>query len=304
MNTVTASRLAAPFATALALAACGAPTDPGADAPVEIVYWGGVPSGIYLSNADGSNARLIAPTDGNLDCLSWSPDGRRIAFAQTLDQETYQIWLTDVETKVQTPLTVGPNEHTCPSWSPDGTRIAYFFRSSGQSGYLVRTMKPDGSDDKPLSSVSVSSDKAAWSPDGKRIAVTTADRFPQVALIDVVTGAIGAPLTPVNTEWNGAPAWSPDGTMIAYGAERDGPYAIYVMNVDGTAQRPVTPPGPFPLGGGNWPTWSPDGHWLAYEDHPNGFGGPTQVMASMLDGSQTYLVAAGAGQPAWRPSSR
>jgi Tol biopolymer transport system component len=62
--------------------------------------------------------------------LSWSPDGRRLAFSRSYSGAGRQIWLSRPDGDDPTPLTNDPfYHHSAPRWSPDG-RYLLFMRSS------------------------------------------------------------------------------------------------------------------------------------------------------------------------------
>ena len=271
----------------------------------EIAYWGSEPdgAGIYLVNERGENPQLITATDGYVACLSWSPDGRRIAFAQSNGQElVYQIWIADVEALADTQITSGPDEHTCPSWSPTGSRIAYFFRQTDSNTYTLRSLSPNGSSDQLMSAARVGPNRAAWSPDGRFVAVQMHEPFGQIGLLDALTGGIVDTLTAAGTLGNWAPIWSSSADKIAFATQRDGVLAIYVMNPDGSDQRRIGPFGPPPFGGATWPTWSPDGRRIAYEYNTEGSGLEAEIRTSPIAVDTGVVVVPNARQPAWRPT--
>lgn len=167
------------------------------------------------------------------ESLSLSPDGSRIAFVHNIfstDQPQLRgdIWVMDADGSNPQQLTRGDDLDRQPRWSPDGTRIAYtrLFGNSGLHG--VRIINADGSGDRSLLAVDLEKDTfgqlsqpeqsqdAAWSPDGKRLAVVT-------------TSGLGV----VNADGSGLrtlpevagrlfrddpehPSWSPDGQWIAF----------------------------------------------------------------------------------------
>lgn len=100
-------------------------------------------------------------------------------------------------------------------------------------------------------------DSPAWSPDGKRLAVSL------VGDIWIMNSDGSDPLQLTSdAALDTHPAWSPDGTRIAFnreGADPAGPQ-ISVMNADGTGVTPITVGPPSSLS----PSWSPDGSKIAF----------------------------------------
>ena len=91
---------------------------------------------IYVMYADGSNLTNLTNTPGIRDeSAAWSPNGRTIGFARTLN---FWIYLMNADGSNQTQLTNTPGG--APVWSPDGTRIAW----PNMSGE-IRTIDADGS---------------------------------------------------------------------------------------------------------------------------------------------------------------
>jgi TolB protein len=105
----------------------------------------------------------------------------------------------------------------------------------------------------------------AWSPDGKRLAVTlTRDAGSQIYLID----ADGSGLTrltrsgAIDTE----PVWSPDGQWIYFTSDRGGSPQIYRVASSGGDARRITFEGTYNVS----PDVSPDGRYLAYIQRDGG----------------------------------
>ena len=118
-----------------------------------------------------------------------------------------------------------------------------------------------------------------WSPDGKRIVVTSPcstkrSLYPGSGLIiiDVESGALTQ--LPASLEGDFDPAWSPDGRWIAYTSLVDGQRQLYKINLQDLS---VTR-----LSDGNYrdfsPAWSPDGTQIAF--------------VRILDTSQIWLMDA------------
>ncbi len=98
----------------------------------------------------------------------------------------------------------------------------------------------------------------AWSPDGKRVAVSWLDRIwtlaPDGRDARPLDSARGKPLDARGFAER-EPAWSPDGSRIAYASDREGTFDIYSAPVNGgTPTRLTSLPGDE-----RWPSWTRDG---------------------------------------------
>ena len=173
--------------------------------------------GIYVANADGSNLRRVTDQTPAGAPLSWSPDGRQIAFGavfcdpgmncgdaydgERLEEVAHDIAIVDVDGSNLRRLSLA-GEETGPKWSPDGTVIA-FVKDDG-----IHVMKPDGSELRQLF--------------GEFLGL--------------------------------GPSWSPDGRMIAFSGYPDGKCCeIFVMNANGSDVRRLTNSAEEKV----WPSWSP-----------------------------------------------
>ncbi|MGE0463565.1 MAG: gamma-glutamyltransferase, partial [Vicinamibacterales bacterium] len=130
---------------------------------------------------------------------------------------------------------------------------------------------------------------AAWSPDGRRIAVSYLDRIWTMnpdgrqarALVGAESGAVER-----------EPAWSPDGTRIAHAANRGGGFDI-VVTVAKTGASTVVAAMP---GDERWPSWTPDGRLVfAHRGAP-----PAGRGADASRQWDLYLAIPVAGSDAWQ----
>jgi dipeptidyl aminopeptidase/acylaminoacyl peptidase len=171
---------------------------------------------------------------------------------------------------------------------------AAFPGANGRIAYNARgiyTANPDGSDAR-LAVAGSGVSRAAWSPNGARLAYTReaggAGGCPEVHVANAdgsgearLTGASGC-------SGSSAPAWSPDGTRIAFISERGGSPAplgpeLYVMNADGSNQLRLTDSAMVE----REPAWSPDGTRIAFSGAPSSPPG--------TEGSHDIYVVGAAG---------
>lgn len=124
----------------------------------------------------------------NANHLSWSPDGRRIAFDRDLERSEggkvipplRAIYVLDVATGVASKLADG----TSPSWSPSGKLIAFYDYSPGRddvkrgwyatNANRVSSIGPNGTDYKTLATFHRDESLTVppvWSPDSRTILI-------------------------------------------------------------------------------------------------------------------------------------
>jgi Tol biopolymer transport system component len=235
--------------------------------------------GIWIMNADGSEPHLVLAAAVYGGTLTWSPDGRKIAFAQygcapsfsSCSTSLYTVsvdgtGLTELMPAAQAPC--GPGCHWAddfdPAWSPDGKTIAFISDrdpsspTSRSPRYRLFTMSPDGTGLTNLEPSASDQFGPDWSPDSQRLAfVKTPDGFPQVYVMDA-DGTGEARLTDVPGFSAANPSWAPDGTEIVFnvtghvcGAQCESD--LYTVKPDGTALDLLLGPGSHSVN----PAWQP-----------------------------------------------
>jgi Tol biopolymer transport system component len=179
-----------------------------------------------------------------------SPQGRRLAYTQTLDD--INIWRIELDAagkaKSQTELIASTFGDHGPDYSPDGRMIAF---TSGRSGNnAIWVCESDGSKPRLLHSCGpYVTGTPRWSPDGRWIAFDSrscapgADGNPDIYLISA-DGRQPARLTTDPAE-DVAPSWSRDGRWIYFGSNRGGSMQIWKMPAAGGQPTQVTEQGGF-----------------------------------------------------------
>jgi Tol biopolymer transport system component len=223
---------------------------------------------IYSMRGDGSNVKALT-NDGHSHNAVWSPDGRRILFIHDSALETKPDYR---------------EQKGFESYHPIELQL---MDKDGRNRHLLRRMEP----------VIFS---AAWSPDGKTLAITciteALTKLPHAADEPVRAGLFLLPASGQGEPrllFRGAytPAWSPDGKKLAFSVENPrGMWAIHVANADGSQDVQLTDP----IRSGGSPAWSPDGRLIAFDE----FGDQARQQIFVMD-ANGYNVRQLTDSPKW-----
>jgi TolB protein len=108
-----------------------------------------------MDNPDGAPAPVNLTNNAGSDSEpNWSPDGSKIAFASTRDNN-HNIYVMNADGSGQTRLTRNVAPDFSPAWSPDGTRIVFQSNREGPAGsdadiFVMRAM-PESTTNRPRS---------------------------------------------------------------------------------------------------------------------------------------------------------
>ena len=204
----------------------------------------------------GQPGAVVSPP-ANYTGFTFTPEGRRVAFARWDAAGGRDVWLRDLTTGAESRLSVD-GDSMMPVWSPRGGRVAY---ASGEfrppdlhlidldGSAKAELLLGDGEIDEPES----------WTPDGRGFVFSRQTDVGLDLWLFTVDGrrAQALPLNTSFNEWQGHV--SPDGHWIAYVSNETGTDAVFVAAFpSGRGKRAVSP------GGGTAPQWRADGRELFY----------------------------------------
>ena len=226
-----------PDGTSIAFAAKVSFARPEYDQDVTVEY-----EDVFIIAPEGGPARrvtsLFAP---NVESLSWSPDGKRLAFASDQDGD-YDIYTVSADGSDLQTVTQNDGEDRYPAWSPDGQTLAFASDLGGPGELEVWRMTPLGSELKQLTDNDNSSYAPAWSPDGQSIVFISNRRVNNDLYVMTANGDGERALLVRDVPFEEQdPAWSPDGAWIVFSSNREGPnYDLFVIRPDGSDLQRVT----------------------------------------------------------------
>lgn len=166
-----------------------------------------MPAHLWLIAADGGDARRLTsggwtlpvshPPSSPASPISWSPDGKSIAFVKVetphpgdADNSTLQI--LDVVSGSFRPVTGRPKNEAYPVYSPDGLRIAYWFPRDGQTRNVndIYVVSSSGGESIDLTrNIDRNIQRAIWMADGKALLVGANDGTTVGLWIQPVSGS-------------------------------------------------------------------------------------------------------------------
>ena len=200
---------------------------------------------IFVANADGSDAQMaLEMPNTRARAVSWSPDGRAIAFSSD-DVQVDDIFIYRFGEPAVQRVTDGRGVETDPVWSPDGTKIAYAADPSGRGGSLqifVRDLTREGRDATVQLTNSGQNFAPAWSPDGRFIAYASSQGRGSRIFVMRADGSGKRQLTFGDSgAENRDPSWSPDGRYIFFSSTRNGGVLnLFSMTPDGGNVTQIT----------------------------------------------------------------
>jgi len=187
---------------------------------------------VYLYRIADRSVRLLTDGKSRNGALTWSRDGKRLAFASNArDGTNIDVYVADVTDGSQPRLMIaGTGENAPLDWSPDGTKVLVRRYVSANESYLFVGDVATGSM-TPLdtSGRKIAIGDAKFAPDGRGIYLLSDENgeFSELLYLDPVTGTRRSLTSQVR--WD----------IEDFDVSADGRYVAFVANEDGTSRLTV-----------------------------------------------------------------
>lgn len=194
---------------------------------------------LYIMNADGTDqTRLTFNSASDVGPVSFSPDGRQIAFARNasnagLESFSYDIYVMNLDGKGERRLTIDPRFDAEPIWSPDGANILFISDRSGN--FDIYSIDAAGGAEVNLTNSPMHEGAPSFTPDGKQIffvgILLSQPDLNQIYLMDS-DGSNRRQITSFTYRVNRI-AYSAKLQRFALSARKNGNFDIYSMGASG-----------------------------------------------------------------------
>jgi Tol biopolymer transport system component len=273
---------------------------------------------VWIDRTGKTSDQLGQPHNGSHPRLS--PDGKQIAFHDSVSGQQSNVWIYDIGRDLRVRLTTDPAGDGFPVWSPDGERLIFASQRRtntaqgessaaapgrrGRGGVEVTLFEKPSNGAVPEQMLLPAEPGKSmfpydWSRDGRLLVVEKLDLAAgseQGDLWVVPLTGDRKPFPYLATSFSeGEPALSPDGRWLAYVSNESGSFQVVVQ------------PFPDPSGGkwqistkgGHFPRWRRDGREIYYLDPDRQMVAVSVATERKFEvGKSTPLFAAPFGSPA------
>jgi Tol biopolymer transport system component len=125
---------------------------------------------LWVSRADGSEAKQLSPAGMFVELPRWSPDGKWIAFMGKTPDHPYRVFVIPAVGGVPREAANSDDSQGAPTWSPDGKSLAYANVQCEQDRTCAIHIIDLASGKSSVLPGSQGLRTARWSPDGTNIA--------------------------------------------------------------------------------------------------------------------------------------
>ena len=207
---------------------------------------------------------------------AWSPDGDEVIFSSTT-AEALRLWRVSAEGGRPQPLAYPPGSRL-PTLSATGNRGAFVHLSEG---YDIWQFDLQGGEPKALIESTYFDVVPQFSPDGTKVAFSSARSGYREIWICDSDGSNPSQLTHLESRLTAQPWWSPDGSQIVFDSFVGNRREVFVVPSGGGSPKQLTNTG------GRHASFSRDGRWIYFNSPPSAWKIPAE-------GGEVLPVSSGA----------
>ena len=265
------------------------------------------PFAVIVTQATQEVERLPLQGQYGASDLSWSPDGRFVAYvdAGRRSADTTRLWIMSLSGE-SIPLSDGTTEVWSAAWSRDGKSLFYVSNRGGSKDLWMQELNEDKTPkgDPAAITTALGIQSASFLADGTKIAYSKGGRFANAWRVPILperaaTWSDAEQLT-LDQAYVEFVDVSPDGRRLAVNSNRSAFLDLWTLPSEGGEMRPLTnDPAP------DWvPSWSPDGREIAFY---SGRAGNRDIFIMPSDGGAVRQLTTHAGgdvHPIWSPDGQ
>ncbi len=244
---------------------------------------------LYVADADGQGAQVVASSNSSIISPKWSPDGQKLAYV-SFETGKPVVYVQNLATGGRTVAANFHGNNSAPAWSPDGSQLAVALSRSGLSNIFLISANGGDSARQITDSPEIDTEPYFF-PNGSGI-IFTSDRGGSPQIYRAGLGGGGASRITFNGSQNVSGAISPDGLKLVNSSMRGGAYSIALTNLGGGGDQLLTR-GPNDLS----PSFSANGVQILYVSGSN-------FPLVNVDGTNQQIIPTSSGSissAAWGP---
>ena len=227
---------------------------------------------LYVLPRSGQTPRRLTFDGLTIEGLTWTPDSREIVFSSRRGGSVNSLWRIAATGGGLERVSTAGEDVISPAISAGSKRLAYT-RVLDDMNIWSLTLGPDGREiaRAPLIASTFRDSDPDFSPDGAKIAFTSARAGSFGIWVSGSDGSNPRSLFDGGPYVTGSPRWSPDGRWIAFDTRSGSPAnagnpSVWIIGAEGRALRRLT----APANGAVAPSWSHDGQSVYFASTRSG----------------------------------